>query len=232
MRYCYCTRRRCRFCPPHHGPRSSTTAKLPVRGVVRVLATYPGGLQVAKAGYLAAVTLHELSGVPCATRWLRVSTTLVNVVSNAPAFCVLNPCQSCYPQGQGGTACLLKGLLCHAIHGASGMVCVRMGKTSRVNCWVSNSRVGRRHGTSWACCGPAQPLCLVYVCWDAMLALRHSPQLTPSTPNPSIPHRGQAPLCRSLTYKATSTCTLGRWVLAPSTFFCVAIQVLVPYARF
>ena len=31
------------------------------------LATYPGGLQVAKAGYLAAVTLHELSGVPCVT---------------------------------------------------------------------------------------------------------------------------------------------------------------------
>lgn len=67
MRHCYCTRRRCRFCPPHHGPRNSTTAKLPVRGVVRVLATYPGGLQVAKAGYLAAVTLHELSGVPCVT---------------------------------------------------------------------------------------------------------------------------------------------------------------------
>lgn len=63
--------------------------------------------------------------------------------------------------------------------------------------------------SSWACCGPARPLCLVYVCQDAMLVLRHSPQLTPSTPSPSIPHRGQAPLCCSLTYKATSTCPPG-----------------------
>lgn len=37
------------------------------RCVVRVLATYPGSLQVAKAGYLAAVILHEVSGVPCVT---------------------------------------------------------------------------------------------------------------------------------------------------------------------
>lgn len=91
-------------------------------------------------------------------------------------------------------------------------------------------RVTTCSGTSWACCSPARPLCLVHGCCDVMVALRSPPHLTPSTPSPSVPHRGPAPLHHSLTCKATAPVPLGEF-LAPPILFWVPLQVLLSYAR-